>query len=126
MRYRQSQTISTINTYKYIKLHSDDQIQLIEKQLLVLGWVLKNNERKSHIICIKFRCSHRSHTSCNVATSTSTSTSSTTAGNRANKICSRNTDLNTTGIIASTDRCNAKVAKISDLHNQVILPDEEF
>ena len=38
MRYQQSQTISTINTYKYLKLHSDDQIQLIEKQLLVLGW----------------------------------------------------------------------------------------
>jgi len=91
---------------------------------LVLGWVLKNNERKSHIICNKFRCSHRSHTSCNVATSTSTT--STTAGNRANKICSRNTDLNRTGIIASTERFNAIIAKISDLHNQVILSDEEF
>ena len=62
-----------------------------------------------------------------VATSTRPSTTSTTAGNRTNKICSRNTDLNTTGIIASTDRCNAKVwQKISDLHNQVILSDEEF
>jgi|GEM_PF-4143921 len=57
----------------------------------------------------------RTHTSCNVAisTSTSTSTPNTTARNRTNKICSRNTDLNRTGIIASTERCNAKVAKIS-------------
>jgi hypothetical protein len=51
------------------------------EQLLVLGWVLKNNERRSHIIiCYKFRYNHRSHTSCNVAISTSIT--STTAGNR--------------------------------------------
>jgi hypothetical protein len=50
------------------------------EQLLVLGWVLNNNERRSHIICYKLRYNHRSHTSCNVAISTSTT--STTAGNR--------------------------------------------
>ncbi len=51
------------------------------EQLLVLGGVLKNNERRSLTsFAISFRYNHRSHTSCNVAISTSTT--STTAGNR--------------------------------------------
>ena len=59
-----------LNTMKYVAGYltwSNDR-----EQLLVLGWVLKNNERRSHIICYKFRYNHRSHTSCNVAISTST------------------------------------------------------
>src|SRR5215212_1593091 len=70
-----------LNIMKYVAenlIWSDDR-----EQLLVLGWVLKNNER-SPIICYKFRYNHRSHTSCNVAISTST-----TAGNRKSKELSK-------------------------------------
>ena len=73
-----------LNIMKYVVGHltwSNDR-----EQLLVLGWVLKNNER-SPIICYKFRYNHRSHTSCNVAISTSTT--STTAGNRKSKELSK-------------------------------------
>src|SRR5829696_1091887 len=130
--YRQSQTIDTINTYKYLRsrssavtyqlfrtscylfAHSHGTIKIRpfpkiylnitkyvagnltwsndREQLLVLGRVLKNNEeRRSHIICYKFRYNHRSHTSCNVAISTSTT--STAAGNRRSKEIEKSCNL---------------------------------